>query len=289
MNGAGDRLVLVTGATGKQGGAVVKHLLRGDFRIRGLTRNPEKPAAKELAAQGVEVVAGDMDDRASLDRALDGAYGVFSVQNFWETGYEREVAQGIRVADAAEAAGVEHFVYSSVGSAHRNTGLAHFESKWEVENHLRGSGIPCTIFRPVFFMDNWETPFLKEGILGGTLAQPLDTDVPFQQIAVDDIGRFVARAFESPDEWIGRELDIAGDERTMPEIAAAFGEAIGRPVEYVQVPWDAYREAAGEEYYEMYRWFSEVGYNADIRKLEQEYPPLTRFEEYLARSGWGQT
>jgi nucleoside-diphosphate-sugar epimerase len=113
--------------------------------------------------------------------------------------------------------------------------------------------------------------------------------VPFQQIAVDDIGRFVARAFESPDEWIGRELDIAGDERTMPEIAAAFGEAIGRPVEYVQVPWDAYREAAGEEYYEMYRWFSEVGYNADIRKLEQEYPPLTRFEEYLARSGWGQT
>ncbi len=152
---------------------------------------------------------GDMDDRSDIDRVLEGAYGVFSVQNFWETGYQREVQQGKTVADAAKAAGVEHFVYSSVGSAHRQTGLSHFESKWEVENHVRELDLRYTILRPVFFMQNWE--MMRGMVLGGTLAQPLDPDKPFQQVAVEDIGAFAAIAFENPDRWIGQEVDLAGD------------------------------------------------------------------------------
>jgi len=139
---------LVVGATGKQGGAVARSLLNRGFRVRGLTRNPHKPEAQALAEQGAEVVQGDMDDRSDMDRVLEGTYGVFSVQNFWETGYDREVQQGKMVADAARAAGVAHFVYSSVGSAHRKTGIPHFESKWEVEEHVREIGLPFTIFRP---------------------------------------------------------------------------------------------------------------------------------------------
>jgi nucleoside-diphosphate-sugar epimerase len=211
---------------------------------------------------------------------------VYSVQNFWETGYQREIDQGIGFADAAKAAGVEHFVYSSVASAHRNTGLAHFESKWLIEEHVRASGMPHTIFRPVWFMENWEGPFLRPYILSGTLALPLSPDVNFQQIAVDDVGTFAAHAFEHRDQWLGRALDIGGDESSIAAVAETFARVIGRAVTYQQVPWEEYRKAAGDEYHDMFRWFEDVGYDADIQKLRGEAPPLTRFEEYLREAGW---
>jgi uncharacterized protein YbjT (DUF2867 family) len=279
-----ERLILVTGATGKQGGAVARSLLDRAFRVRALTRDPQRPEAQALTEQGAEVVQGDMEDRSAMNRVLEGAYGVFSVQNFWESGYDREVQQGKAVADAAKEAGVEHFVYSSVGSAYRETGISHFDSKWEIEKHVRELELPYTILRPVFFMQNWE--MMQEPILGGTLAQPLDPDKPFQQVAVEDIGVFAAVAFEHPDEWIGREVDLAGDEQTMPEIAETFGRVIGREVEYYQVPWDQFEEQMGEEYAVMYRWFNEVGYEADIAALRQEYPEPTTFERYLRSHGW---
>jgi uncharacterized protein YbjT (DUF2867 family) len=280
-----ERLIVVTGATGKQGGAVARSLLDRGFRIRALTRNPQKPEAQALADRGAEVVQGDMEeDRSAMERALEGAYGVFSVQNYWETGYDGEVQQGKTVADAAKAAGVEHFVYSSVGSAHRQTGLAHFESKWEVENHVRELDLPYTILRPVFFMQNWE--MMRGMVLEGTLAQPLDPDKPFQQVAVEDIGAFAAIAFENPERWIGREVDLAGDESTMPEIAETFGRVIGREVSYYQVPWDQFEEQMGEEFAVQYRWFNDKGYEADIAALQQEYPELTTFERYLRAHGW---
>lgn len=281
-----DRLVLVTGATGKQGGAAARHLLRQGFRVRALTRDPDKPAARALAAQGAQVVRGDLDDIRSVEPALRDAYGVFAVQNFWETGYEREVRQGIALADAANAADVRHFVYASVASAHRHTGLAHFESKWEIEEHIRASGMPATVLRPVFFMENWETPALRDAIMGGTLAQPLTPDRNFQQIDADDVGAFAAMVFERRDEWLGRAIDLASDERPIAEIAETFGRVIGRPVRYVQVTWEQFRQAAGEEYERMYRWFEGVGYDADIAALRRIAPQLTTFEQYLRAHGW---
>src|ERR687889_2653832 len=232
----GGRLILVSGATGQQGGTVSRNLLERGFGVRALTRDPEKPAGKALADLGAEVASGDLEDRTSIERVLEDVHGVFSVQQFFEAGYEGEVRQGVQLADAAKAAGVDHYVYSSVGSAHRETGIPHFESKWEVEEHVRASGVPYTVLRPVFFMQNWE--FMREPVLGGTLPQPLDPDKPFQTIDADDIGVFAAEAFEDPETWIGREVDIAGDELTMPEIAGVFSRVIGRDVEHVQVPWD---------------------------------------------------
>jgi uncharacterized protein YbjT (DUF2867 family) len=280
-----ERLILVCGATGKQGGAVARSLLERDFRVRALTRDPQKPEAQALAEQGAEVVQGDMEDRSAVDQVLvEGVYGVFSVQNFWETGYDGEVQQGKTVADAARAAGVDHFVYSSVGSAHRKTGIPHFESKWEIEEHVREIGLPFTIFRPTFFMQNWE--WTREMILGGTLAQPLDPDKPLQQVAVEDVGAFAAIAFENPDSWIGREVDLAGDEQSMSEIAETYGRVIGREVSYYQVPWDQFEEQMGEEATLNMRWINDVGYEADIAALRQEYPELTSFERYLRTHGW---
>ena len=286
MAGSGneERVILVSGATGQQGGAVVRNLLERGFAVRALTRDAEKAAARELGDLGSEVVSGDLEDRSSIDRVLDGVYGVFSVQQFWGIGVEGEVRQGVLLADAAKAAGIEHYVYSSVGSAHRETGIPHFDSKWEVEEHVRASGVPFTVLRPVFFMQNWE--FMREPILGGTLPQPLTPGKPFQMIDAEDIGVFVAMAFEDPETWIGREVDIAGDELTMPEIAGTFSRVIGRNVDYFQVPWEGFEEQMGEEYTIMYRWFNDEGYEADIAALRDEYPGLISFEQYLRGHGW---
>jgi uncharacterized protein YbjT (DUF2867 family) len=201
-----------------------------------------------------------------------------------EAGVEGEVRQGGLLTDAAKASGVEHLVYSSVGSAHRDTGIPHFDSKFEVEEHVRASGVPYTVVRPVFFMQNWE--FMREHILGGTLVQPLDPEKPFQMIDAWDIGVFAAMAFDDPGTWIGREVDIAGDELTMPEIAGTFSRVIGRNVEYVQVPWKDFEEQMGKEYTVMCRWFNEEGYEANIAALRDEYPGLSSFEQYLRAHGW---
>jgi uncharacterized protein YbjT (DUF2867 family) len=278
------RLILVSGATGQQGGAVVRSLLGRGIGVRALTRDPEKPEARSLAEMGAEVVGGDLEDRSSIERVLDGVSGVFSVQQFFEAGYEGEVRQGVRLADAAKAAGVEHYVYSSVGSAHRETGIPHFESKWEIEEHVRGSGVPYTVLRPVYFMQNWE--MMREPILGGTLPQPLDPQKPFQMVAVEDIGVFAAMAFENPGEWVGREVDLAGDELTMPEIADTFSRVIGSQVDYFQVPWENFEEQMGEEFTVMYRWFNDHGYEADIAALRGEHPGLVSLEQYLHANGW---
>ena len=280
----GGRVILVSGATGQQGGAVARSLLERGFAVRGLTRDVEKAEARELADLGAEVVSGDLEDRSSIDGVLEGVHGVFSVQQFMEVGVEGEVRQGVQLADAAQAAGVEHYVYTSVGSAHRDTSIPHFDSKYEVEEHVRASGVPYTVLRQVFFMQNWE--YMREPILGGTLPQPLDPDKPFQMVAVEDIGVFAAMAFENPEGWIGREVDLAGDELTMPEIADTFSRMIGRQVDYFQTPWDQFEEQMGEEYTVMYRWFDEHGYEADIVGLRKEHPGLISFEQYLSTHGW---
>jgi uncharacterized protein YbjT (DUF2867 family) len=276
--------VLVTGATGRQGGAVAEHLIAAGFPVRALVRDPQKPRAQELARGGAELVRGDLDYPSSLGRALEGVYGVFSVQNFFQAGYEGELRQGTSLADAAKSAGVSHFVYSSVGSAHRDTGISHFESKRRIEEHLRTIDIPHTILRPVFFMHNWEG--MRAQILGGAFSSPLSPETHLQQLAVEDLGAFVAEAFANPRTWLGREMDLAGDEPTMPEVARTFGQVSGKEVRHVHVGWDDFRRSAGEEIFEMYRWFEEEGYEADIESLRVEGHSLTTLEEYLRQHGW---
>jgi len=277
--------ILVSGATGQQGGAVARHLLAAGWAVRALTRDPAKPAAQALAARGATVVRGDLNDRASVERAVAGASGVFSVQNYYEAGgAEGEIRQGVALADAAKAAGVRHLVYSSVGSADRRTGIPHFESKARIEEHVRGLGVPYTILRPVFFMDNWA--WARDAIRGGVLAQPFDPDKPLQQVAVDDIGAFAALAFADPATWRGRAVDLAGDELTMPQSAEVFARVIGRPVRYERIPMDRFEQAAGKESATMFAWFNDVGYAADIPALRATYPRLTTLERYLRDAGW---
>ena len=209
-----SKTILITGVTGNQGGAVAQALQGSGFRLRGLTRKPESERAAALARQGVDVVKGDLDDEATLRRALAGAWGVFGVQNSWEAGVEREEAQGKRLATLAREAGVEHYVYTSVGSAHKRTGVPHFDNKWRIEETVRGLRFPShVILRPVFFMENLLAPY---SLQGDTLASALGPGTKLQMIAVDDIGWFGARAFTDAAALNRREIDLAGDVRTMP-------------------------------------------------------------------------
>ena len=139
--------VLVIGATGKQGGAVARYLLKDGWDVRALVRDPNKDEAQALLKQGAELVQGDLYDRASLDAALKGAYGAFGVTNYWlpDVGYEGEIKQGKLLADAAKGADIQHLVYTSVGAAHRGMGQRHFDSKWTVEQYLKEVGLPHTI------------------------------------------------------------------------------------------------------------------------------------------------
>jgi uncharacterized protein YbjT (DUF2867 family) len=274
-----NRLILVTGATGQQGGAALRNLRERSFPVRALTRDPDQPKARALVGHGVEVVRGDMDDQASLTRALEGVHGVYSVQSPLEAGVEGEIRQGTGVADAAKRSRITHFVYSSVAAADQRTGIPHFDSKFRIEEHIRGTGMRFTILRPVFFMENWLG--MRQAIENGAFTLPLDPATRLQMIAVEDIGGVVAMAFEHPGKWQDRGFDLAGDELSIAELAGVFSRVVGREVRYVQTPWDEFESQAGKEMAVMFRWFQDVGYHVDISAVRQEYPKLMTFDRWL--------
>jgi uncharacterized protein YbjT (DUF2867 family) len=277
-----EKTIVVTGATGQQGGATARHLLAQGWRVRALVRDPNKPAAQALAAKGAELVQGDLDDRASLDRALAGTYGVFSVQTFMgPDGPAGETRQGKLLADAAQAAGVQHFVYTSVGGAERKSGLPHFESKFQIEEHIRGLGLPATILRPVFFMENLRSPWM--GPRDGVLAIGLRPTTSLQMIAADDIGAFAALAIARAQEYIGKAVEIAGDSLTGPQVADAFTRATGQPVRFVEQPLEQVR-SFNAEMADMFAWFNDHGYAADIPALRKLHPGLMTFETWLPKT-----
>lgn len=269
------RLIAIAGATGKQGGATLRELARsGGFRLRALTRRPESDAAKAVAALGAEVVKADLDDTASLTSALRGAWGVYSVENSWEAGIEKEEEQGKRMAQVAKEQGVKRFVYASVGSANKATGIPHFENKFRIEQMVKSLGFPSyAIIRPVYFMEN----FLQPSVLReGRLMDPLNPATKLQMIAVSDIGKFAARAFIDAEKHPNAEVDIAGDEVTMVEAAEALSELTGRRVTFTPVSIDDMRKRSADLAM-MYEWFERGGYSVDIGLLERTWGirPLT--------------
>jgi len=262
-----ERIVLISGATGQQGGATARALAGKGFKIRALTRNPDSDAARALAATGVELVKGELDDEASLKAALAGAWGAYAVQNTWTAGVEGEEAQGHRFAKVARAAGVQHYVYASVASADRKTGIPHFDNKSRVEDTVRSLGFPSyAIIRPVFFMENLPSPWFLNG---DKLVSALDPKTVLQMIAVRDIGQYGALAF-TDERFKNLELDIAGDAATMPQTAAILSAALGRTIEYMRIPISEIRKNS-EDFALMLEWFEAVGYDVDIAATAKEY------------------
>lgn len=256
--------------------------------MRALVRDANDPAAQALAKSGAELVVGDLDNVASLIAAMAGVRGVFSVQNWWLTGATREVRQGKNVADAVKNTRVPHLLYSSVGGADRDAEITHWQTKWQIELYIRELGLPATILRPVSFMETYYIPDVEKAILRGTLLDPIRQDKPYQLIATDDIGEWAALALTQPRRFVGKALEIAGDELTNPQIAATFARVLGRPVKFRRLPLFVTRLALGREFHQMFKWFNNAGYRADIPALRRDYPEVkpTTLEAWLTREGW---
>jgi uncharacterized protein YbjT (DUF2867 family) len=279
--------VLVTSATGNQGGACVDALLTRGHQVRALTRNSASPAAKRLRERRVEIAVGDFTDHDSLVRAARGVDAVYAMSTPYEQGAEKEIAQGITITDAAKAAGVAHLVYSSVASANRATGVSHFDGKYKVEKHIQASGVPYTIVAPVFFMENLLQPWTLPGLRQGKLAMALPGSRSLQQIAAADIGAFVAAVVERGDTVLGRRFDIAGDELTGEQAAAILSKVTGREIHYEGFP-PAVLRAQSEDMARMFEWFDTTGYAADIESLRRDFPDVKwhTFEEWASKRDW---
>ncbi|MBB3560162.1 uncharacterized protein YbjT (DUF2867 family) [Rhizobium sp. BK512] len=267
------RTILVSGATGQQGGAVARALAARGHRVKGLTRRPDSDAARQLAATGVEVVAGNLDDKASVVQAAKRVDTMYLMGNSYEAGIEAETRQGIIAADAAREAGIGHLIYGSVGDADRKTGIPHFDSKYLVEQHVAGLGIPYTISAPVAFMENTVAPWSIGGLKQGVYAAALPPARKLQQIAIDDIGHFVATLAERREQVFGKRFDIAGDELSGEEQAKVLTEAIGRPIRFQELPIAAMRQQS-EDAALMFEWFDRTGYSADIAGLRRDFPEV---------------
>lgn len=279
--------VLVTGATGQQGGAVARALLDRGHTVRALTRNPDSDAARALTAAGAEIFAGDFNDPATLAMAAEGVDTAYLVSTPFEAGPEAETRQGIAAVDAVKQAGIGHVIFSSVASADQKTGIPHFDSKYEIEQHLAASGLNHTIVAPVWFMENLVASWMVDALRDGKLAVAMPENRSLQQIAVEDIGAFVASLVERRETVFGKRFDIAGDELTGVRAAEVLSEAVGRPFTYQAVPVDLVKQQS-EDLAIMFAWFDSVGYSADIQGLRREFPEVKwhTFAEWAKDYDW---
>jgi uncharacterized protein YbjT (DUF2867 family) len=277
--------VVVTGATGKQGGAVVRNLLDRGHAVRAVTRDTSSAKVAELSKLGVTLVRASFEDTAALTKALEGATSLFAMTTPFQVGTEAETRQGISVADAAKVAGV-HLVFNSAGSANQRTGVPHFDSKALVEEHISKIGVSATVLAPVYFMENLY--FGKEQLAKGIYGSPLPQTRRLAQVAVADIGAVAVRLLEDPDRFAGKRFDLGGDELTGNEVIAVLSRVTGRPFTYFQVPLDVIRQRMGEDGAKMYEWFDRVGYTFDRAALRHEFPDVAfhDFESWAKAQDW---
>jgi uncharacterized protein YbjT (DUF2867 family) len=277
--------VVVTGATGNQGGAVARGLLERGHKVRAVTRDPYSSQAKALAKAGATLVAASLEDSVALMKALEGATSLFAMTTPFGGGTEAETRQGVAAADAAKTAGV-HLVFTSVNSANRQTGVPHFDSKYAVEEHIAKVGVRATILAPAFFMENLY--YGKEQLAKGIYAAALPPTRPLAQISVADIGAVAVRVLEHAGRFTGKRFDLAGDELTGNDVVAILSRVIGRPFSYYQVPLDVIRQRMGADNASMFDWFDRVGYTADRAALRREFPDVDfhNFESWAKAQDW---
>lgn len=281
--------VLITGATGNQGRAVVDAAMAAGLSVRAMVRDTSKPKARTLAARGVEVVLGDLDDGASVEAAARGVDVAFVLTTPFAGGVdiEGEIRRGRTVIDGLARASIGHIVYSSVSDADQHTSIPHFDSKADAEGYLAASGIPFTITAPVYFADNvalpWNLPDLKKG----KFRQALPADRVLQVVPLEDIGRFNAAVIQRRSNLVGRRINYASDELSPTQMTDALSAAIGRTIVYEQQPLEEVR-ATLDEMGAMYEWFDRVGYSAEIDALKTEFPEVewTPFSRWVESQDW---
>lgn len=289
-----DKKILVVGATGAQGGSVARHLLAGgQFAVRALTRQPDSDRAAGLRAAGAEVVFGDLDDPSSLAAALGGCWGCFGVTNFWEH-FEREEVQGRNLMEAVAAAGVEHFVFSSLPDVEHLTGgefrVPHTDTKGRLEAYARARNIPATFVHVAFYYENYLTWFRPQLQGDGRYHFGFPQGhTPLAMVAAEDVGGVVTPIFERREEFLGQTIGIVGDDRPVAAYAADMTRLLGRDVVYDHIPRDVFASfgfPGAEDLASMFDYQRQhvPDRQTDLATSRRLYPGLQSFGTWLERN-----
>lgn len=281
-----NRTIVVTGATGLQGSAVVRHLLASGWRVCALTRSPSGVKAQRLSSQGAEVIQGNMDDPASLLPIFEGAYGVFSMQNPVLSGFEGEIRQGKNVADVARQASVQHLVYSSTGTGARATGIPSWESKLIIEDYMNSLGLPLTILRSTAFMELMtEKKFYPAVSTWQIMPKLMGSTTKIGWLSTDDIGFIAAKVFAEPEQYIGKELKLASDVLSIDECRAIYRSVMGKEPSRFPMPLWLFKRFGyiGKDLPKMWCWLREANAVFDTLPTHSVHPEALSAQEWLEK------
>lgn len=286
-----DKILLI-GVTGGTGGNVVKGFLeQGITNLRAITRKIDlnRPSLAKLHDAGVELVEANLDNADSLTAAFTGVAAVYCHATSGDSSKAdpQEVERAKQVAQAAKQANIQHFVYNSAGGAERNSGIPHIEQKYKVEQILKAAGLPTTMLRACLFMEEFWKKYTRPSILKGTFPFSIQPDKPLHLITTKDMGRVAAYVIQHPAQYIGREIELAGDVLTPKQMAEAFSQAQGIKVIHKETPAWIFLLLWQKELFNLIQWYRYQGYQADVQQLRQEFSGLlTTFSEFLAETHW---
>ena len=281
--GSTPGVVAVIGATGRQGSAVVRHLLKDGWQVRALTRNPSGGPAQALIALGAEVQQADTEDPGSLRPAFREAYGLFNVQNPQTIGAEAEVRQGRNVAEAAAKAGVRHVVYGAAGVSDQPTGVGSWDSKLVIAQRFRELGLPLTVLRPMAFMELMtDKGYYPQFSTWHLMPKLMGPSRPVGWLCVDDLGAIAARMFADPERWSGAVLGLASDVRSIDECRSMWQERTGRRPRGLPMPEKLFERFVGKDLTTMWRWLRTGQFDMSTEATREILPEARTIREWLA-------
>ena len=276
------RTIAVLGATGRQGGQVVRHLLQDGWTVRALTRAPDGRKASELGRLGAHPVRADLEDEKSLDAAFADAHGLYSVQVPHSGSIEIEIRQGLNAGKAASRAGVRHVVYGSAGLDQRKRGIEQWDAKIEIARGFRELGLPLTVLRPMAFMELMtDAAYFPQSSTWYTMPKLLGEDHRVAWISVQDLGAIAAKAFAAPERFVGRELNLVADVRSIAECREIYREVNGRRPPRFPLPLFLFRRFVGDDVIRMWSWLHDHPVDADPAETREIHPEAMDVRAWL--------
>jgi uncharacterized protein YbjT (DUF2867 family) len=281
MSTAGKTIVVI-GATGRQGGQVVRHLLKEGWQVRALTRSPESKKAAPLKALGAEMVRADLEERASLEAAFENAYGVFNMQAPVPGKIEVEIRQGRNAAESARKMGVQHLVYGSAGPGHEKTGIEQWDAKIEITKAMQELGLPLTVLRPMAFMELMTDPsYYPQSSTWYIWPRLMGTQVKIPWISVQDVGAIAAKAFAHPDQFIGRDLPLAADAQSLGECRQIYIDVKGKNPPRFPMPMFLFEKFVGKDIPNMWRWLRTHPVSLETSQTYEVHPQAMTVRAWL--------
>lgn len=278
------KTIAVVGATGRQGSQVVKHLVNDGWRVRALTRKPQSKKAAAIKSLGADVIRADLEDKASLESAFENAYGVYDVQVPVSGKMEIEIRQGKNAAEAAQKAGIQHIVYGSAGLGNIKTGIEQWDAKIEVTQAMKDLELPLTILRPMAFMElmvdpsyfpNASTWYIWPNLTG--------SDYKIAWISVQDVGAIAAKVFANPDRYIGKDLALVADVKSLEESREIYREVTGKYPSRFPMPMFLFELFVGKDLPNMWRWLRKNSLEFDTSQTEELHPEAMTVRTWLQR------